>query len=383
MSSLINIFSFQVFVFALFASTLGISGFYSETLVYLASLMMILFIVVGNGKLNLRFDNNILLIFCLSLYCVAAFVKVKNIESYNLHYMYVSVLFTLCFSILSFTKKPISLSRKIQRRFVFLIRISLWITLIPALTHLYFGNGRLGWSWPVNISIQEIFILTLVMTLITINGVKKNIMEICTIVFLLFERSSGKTALTVLLIFVFLSLCGKISQVRKLAPIMLHGYFVANIFILGLLLLFFSEQINYAYGLKYNLIYDKVPFFKRLSLILEALFLLQDPRILIFGGGFHSANYLSLVESYLNNTPQVLILTLLVYGGVFFYFAYYTFYILLVKSIEIGLTPLRKYHVHIYFFCMLLFLTTHEYFANPVLYISLLIFMIGTRCESR
>lgn len=268
------------------------------------------------------------------------------------------------------------------------IRFVLLFTLFWSILHLKIGSGRPGWLWPINISIQEITLLVLFCSLLMLSKVSKEFWVLVVFSILLVFRSSGKTALILLWSIPLMTLLmRKSSLIRWVVEKYVVVYFTLfTLAILGVCI-FFSNDISSQY-LTYRdtIIADRIPFWKRLSLIVEGLYHLSiSMNNLFFGAGYGYPNYLARVDSYLENTPQLFVLTLMVYGGVFLA-ATYCFILYLFVSFLLSRVRLDFYGYSLCYIAiavMVTFFTTHEYFNNPFVFAALVVFIVSAKVRSR
>lgn len=255
----------------------------------------------------------------------------------------------------------------------------LFSTLSLSIIHLFLGiyTPAPGWLWPINISIQELTMIVLFCTFFLYESKYKKIVLFSLFIILLSNRGSGKTALIIILSIPVIYYIVKNSRVCFW---LLSNYIkIYTLVFVGLIIyvyIFEQEWVNRLYYQINSMASDKVDFYKRISLIIESLHYILTPDVLFFGGGFGVVNYLANVDSFLGNSPQILILTMLVYGGLTFFCIYmYLMHRCLVGLID-GLGSYEsKIYSYILWFSVITFMTTHEYFNNPFLYVSLYIFI--------
>ena len=232
-----------------------------------------------------------------------------------------------------------------------------------------FGSSNRGWVWPVNIALQELVLINLLFCQILYFGLKRSITNIILFLLLVLLRESGKAALFSFGLFTLIYLVKTTNQFKiALFDILLKFVIFVNFSILffGVLLLSDTSSI-----IKKGTILDYI-FSKRFLLIKQSFDKISKGTNFLFGGGFGTENYLSDSNLVINNTPQFLILTMSVYGGlVFSIFFFYLIFSLRRSLIDIMIKNVRgRFIIYAYFFVMLFMLSFHEYFNNPILIFS-------------
>ncbi|TLS77477.1 hypothetical protein [Photobacterium damselae] len=372
---------FYVFYLLMYFSILSLNVVFSielDKITYIPLLViMFLFIIYDLRNINIR-KNELMVIFCfLSLLVLCTLIRV-NIDSimYSL-----SIFFQFIFLFVILKNKT-----KISRvNLILAIRIILFVTLLFGLVSLTLPSS--GWSWPVNISIQELVILILFCSLLLISDVleKKNIILFLMAFLLLSIRQSGKATLFCLILLIIMSV---VKPKNKVINLFLNNFIILY-FMISLIVL---VVVRYKYGdflhnYHYYIINDitnidvRGDFWKRMSLIFDAMYHQTFLSNFIFGSGLGVRNYLNNSFVFLKNTPQLLILTLQVYGGILFTFTIcFMFYFL--RKYMIFNAQNDKYNINMFFCVLLLFLTTHEYINNPFLYSSLGIYILALKNRS-
>jgi hypothetical protein len=268
--------------------------------------------------------------------------------------------------------------------FRWILRFTIGVSVAASLVHMLVGYGRPGWVWPINISIQELSLLILFLALLSISNVRRELPLLFPILILLFFRSSGKTAL---ILFVSIPILVLLYKKSRIARIGLDNY-IAIYFILfiGIAVViateFRLEVLTFYSSYRVDIIDARVDFWKRLSLIVEGMAHISiSNHNLIFGTGFGYENYLSNINSHLDNTPQLFVLTLLVYGGVSFAALYFAMIIILKAEMIRALTAdiHGRSIVVVSFAVFVTFFTTHEYFNNPFFFISMSMLILALK----
>jgi hypothetical protein len=233
-----------------------------------------------------------------------------------------------------------------------------------------------GWSWSINISLQELFFILCYFSLFALNSYKGSILILILFAVLVAFRGSGKTTLFVLFSIgpVYYSAL-RFKFIEKFLDWFIFVYFfgffvVVSYFVFGL-----KSEVEVLY-LGLSSLWDQgVPFLKRFTLIVEAIYFLGvDHRNYFLGAGFGVANYVNVMDLRLNNTPQVFALTLMVYGGIFLLFVWaLLFYLLRREFLHLCVENSDRLFVKSSMVLLLVFLTTHEYFNNPFLFLGLFV----------
>ncbi|MBF3237316.1 hypothetical protein H4N55_11985 [Aeromonas veronii] len=306
------------------------------------------------------------------------FIKTYFVEypAYHIFYVFSLILKILFISIVVNMEVDGSIYLKCKR----VVFSFLSVTLLFSIIHLFLGihSPAPGWLWPINISIQELALIIIYVAFILYGDYKKNILLFFMFFILLFFRGSGKTSLSLIclipIIIYILRSFPSIKSPLKYFPII---YSALGLFGILLIVSLYSSTIVTLYHSISTIAADKIDFYKRLSLIYEAFYYLLTPTGFFTGAGFGVVNYLSEVDSLLDNSPQILPLTIMAYGGVIFYIYYFVCMQILVLNLT---KKTKRVDSHIYAIVMwiviLLFMTTHEYFNNPFLYISLFVFIV-------
>ncbi len=254
------------------------------------------------------------------------------------------------------------------------------ITLLFSIIHLFLGihTPAPGWLWPINISIQELALLIVYLAFILYGDYKKNVILFLMFFILLLFRGSGKTSLSLIcLIPILIYILRSSYSIKSILKYFSTIYAALGLLGIVLVVSLYSSTIVTLYHSISTIAADKIDFYKRLSLIYEAFYYLLSPTGFLTGAGFGVINYLSEVDSLLDNSPQILPLTIMAYGGLIFYIYYFVCMQLLILRLT---KTTGRVDSHIYSIIMwvviLLFMTTHEYFNNPFLYISLYIYIV-------
>ncbi len=227
-----------------------------------------------------------------------------------------------------------------------------------------------GWIWPVNIALQEIILISLFFCEIIFFGFKNSKINFILFLILVIIRDSGKATLLALLIFYFLQLNFNIDSKNKVNYLfkslwILHFLFIISTFVF----IDFVEDLDKSSLIRYFLI-------KRFVYIQESVYFLFDPIFLFLGGGFGPENYFSAAKNLsVLNAPQLLPLTILVFGGVFFYLLYV---FLSLKLFDFfSRNNILEFYVRSFIFSIAIIMTFHEYFVNPFVYLSVGLVLIS------
>ena len=387
MSFQLNTFYFMFSVSLVTILNLNIFfGFIGEVSVYVIVELSMIFYVMGAActrsvsidRPSFRFVGLMIMFALISSVAVAEKALYGLFYSLSLSFKIIFVLFFMQ------ARSTFYLSKRFVRLAVW---ISLFITLSSSLAHYYFfPNGIApGWVWPLNISMQELVLLIFYMSFFLLNGFRHSYILIAMLVALVFLRGSGKTTLVLFLgfsIIFFLSI--RFSAIRFVVQRAIYIYYA--FFLIGViaLLVFWNDEIVSLHNNINELMSERPVFFKRASLIIEGLFHLTEWKTVFLGSGFGVVNYLVAVDSKLQNTPQIFILTQLAYGGLVFVSLYFLI-ILRIRSLWHHIFNQRILVVYfsVCLLCILTFLTTHEYFNNPLFYLSLFVLFYSFQVAAR
>jgi hypothetical protein len=259
----------------------------------------------------------------------------------------------------------------------YVILINLLITNYSIFTQLNL-NTR-GWVWPTNIALQEIVLLNLIISQICLIGLKKSLINIILFLIMVLFRESGKAAFFSLsFIVLFYSFYNK-DYIFNFFKKVIISIILINFTVLLLGIIFFrGSNLNIDNSQNSYLAYV---FNKRFRMIYDALINLGQTKRFLFGYGFGFENYILTANTQYNNTPQFLILTLCVYGGIIFALIFFIFYYITYIRLNFFYRNNKRlsYLVSSYFFMMIFMLSFHEYFSNPLIYLSFVIFLFSLK----
>ena len=217
-------------------------------------------------------------------------------------------------------------------------------------------------------------LICLLFSQITISGLSKAKYNIFLFLIILIFRESGKAAFFSFGLFVLIYYFNR----NRLTKKSIFSFFTFFIIIINYFILIFGvlmfRSLNSPFATNTVLAYI---INKRFTLIKESFYKISEFNFFLWGGGFGTENYLAESKLSINNTPQFLILTLSVYGGVLFtLFFFYLF--LKFRSINLFRfnNNIRNYYlINSFFFVLIFMLSFHEYFNNPLLIFAISFFI--------
>lgn len=334
---------------------------------------------------HLKYINKVFLYFTIFMFFPYAVVMIYFVNYPMYHIFYILTLLSKLF----FLNVVINIDYDTDcyRKYHLYILVFLVATLSLSILHLFIGinSPAPGWLWPINISIQEMTLLVLFATLLLYPANKMLGVVIFLFVILLTFRGSGKTSLALVIMMPCITFL--LNRIWRYS--LVSQYFVMIYAFFFILIVFYLSYVQYdfivsGYFSVSDISSEKIDFYKRISLIYESLYLLTDPYHFLFGVGFGVVNYLSNIDSLLNNSPQVLPLTILVYGGLFFYFYFFLVIQCLLNNLLNRIDDVKiKNATIVLWISFIIFMTTHEYFNNPFLYISIYIYIVVAKSKDK
>jgi hypothetical protein len=292
-----------------------------------------------------------------------------NVPVYTLHIFYLFSLYIYILNIYLLYNSNFKFTSSIFPFLIkYILRISLIIALISLITKPYISAG---WVWPINIALQEIVLVSFFYSELIFFGQKKSMTNYLIFILLLIFRDSGKATLVSLLILPFF----KYFYIDKNRINKIYVYFkyiwMSHIIIIIISIIFISIILSLQ---KTSII--RYILLKRFIYIQEAINFLTNGFNFILGSGFGPDNYfLSATKLTMKNAPQLLPLTIIVFGGIILYFFYLSTTLIFFNSFN----KETKYDFYIksYLVSLLIIMTFHEYFVNPLVYFSIGIVLVS------
>ena len=315
-------------------------------------------------------------------YILLSIVITISLLRIEIPYYFSNILFVLIFALqigyLNIANKATIIRSKVGK----LLNTALVLTLFLSILHVFFGSGKKGWIWPINIALQEITLLGLLYSKILLYGLKRSIPYLLFFLVLVLFRESGKATFLSVLIGVYL-IRGNFKVRNRLR---FQNKIFHLIFIVQIGVVFLSTWLNsYLNTLPVENILNYY-LNRRLALINDGWeYLVQNVKYFLIGGGFDVNNYF---EQHPNitfkNAPQLFILTSGVFGGVLFTISLILSLSSMYKE-KIRLNPNRNAVILLSYFISLATINTfHEYINNPFLFfsISMVLISYNSRNES-
>ena len=306
-----------------------------------------------------------------------------NLYSYISHYIYIITF--MYFTLFLYFESRVIIPKKLNIIFIdkilnFTLRFSLLITIFHLLIH--FTESQRGWVWPINIALQELVLICLLFSQITLFGLSKSKYNILLFLLILIFRESGKAAFFSFGLFISIySFSKNCLPKTSLFTFLTKLVIFINYFVLLVGVLLF-KSLNSPFASNTILAYI---INKRFTLIKESFIKISNLDFFLWGGGFGTENYLADIKLSINNTPQFLILTLTVYGGLLFTIF---FFYLFMKYRNLMLNKFNdnrrlQYLVKAFFFVLIFMLSFHEYFNNPILIFAISFFIYSLNIKSQ
>lgn len=375
------LFKFSLLYFGILSLNIFFNFEISKLFYYIPFLILLLiFLRLFFRLLNLNRSINILFIMFIFL-IVLYFIFTFHVKLRIPHFLFL-IIFLINVSTAYFVNlSNVFLDKQKIKKFIsllnYVILINLLITNYSIFTQLNL-NTR-GWVWPTNIALQEIVLLNLIISQLCLIGLKKSLINIILFLIMVFFRESGKAAFFSLsFIVLFYSFYNNVYILKFFKQVIISIIMINfSVLIFGII---FFRGINLNIDSSQNSLLAYV-FNKRFRMIYDALINLGQTKRFLFGYGFGFENYILSANTQYNNTPQFLILTLCVYGGIIFALIFFLFYYITF----IRLTSFYKnnkrlsYLISSYFFMMIFMLSFHEYFSNPLIYLSFVIFLFSLK----
>ncbi len=303
--------------------------------------------------------SNIIYIF-LSFTLVYFELLRVNVPIYTSHLFYVSSLVIYFFHIYLLLKSSYNFKGAFFPTYIkYILRSSLIIALVSLYTKPFINPG---WVWPVNIALQEIVLISLFFSEVISFGFRKSRVNFILFVLLLLFRDSGKASLISLFVFAGINFLIQESNRIKKINFLFKCVWFSHIFIITLAILFlnFVKSLDKGSVVRYVLL-------KRFIYIEEAINYLSNGVFLFIGGGFGPENYfVTAVNLTMKNAPQLLPLTIIVFGGLISYFFYFYSVSLFFKSFVSD--KKLDFYFKSYILSLLIVMSFHEYFVNPLVY---------------
>jgi hypothetical protein len=334
-----------------------------------------------------RFETNkltlnkyfIFLIFIFVFYILFPFEVVDQ----NAHVIYLLIFLVNIFSVYFTFKSKINISHFNLKIFTNILKYSIFFNLLLTDIDIFLNinlNTR-GWIWPTNIALQEIVLINLLYSQIILIGLKKTTLNILLFLIMVLFRESGKAAFFSFGIFILLYPFYKYNIGKYVQKRLIHIVVFVNFFVL--LFGTYFMNINNILIDSNSYSYLAYVFNKRFTMITDALSAIGNVKYFFTGFGFGFENYINANFTKYSNTPQFLILTLTVYGGFIFTLIFFMTYFKVLKSfLKLVINNQRlTYIVFAYFFTMIFMLSFHEYFSNPLIYLSTTIFIYSIKIK--
>ncbi len=355
------------YIYLLFLIVLNFNYIFKIDINKFPSYFALSLLILINSLLLLKSRSKISLSVLFYFYVVILFFSFQffriYVFNYLTHFFYVSSLL-IC---ISHVYLVLNSDFKFEYKFFpVLVKYSLRISLITAIIGLFTNPFMFpGWIWPMNIALQEIILISLFFSEVMFFGLKGSKFNLILFLLLVFFRDSGKATFLSLSIFVVLEYFFKTDNQKKIINFSFNFIWLFHFLFVGIAFLLFEYVKSLE---KTNLI--RYFFIKRFVYIQESVTYLSDWSSLFTGGGFGPENYFAAAKNLtVLNAPQLLPLTILVFGGLILYFLYLFLSLKLFNYFD--LSSESEFYLKCFFLSILIIMTFHEYFVNPFVYISI------------